>query len=292
MELESGKIIVSSFNIDKITVNNHVVEIELNDGTTKIIGLLKDNIDLFTRTYSVGEKIVCKGRVRKRRKFFCLDIIYISKYMLDTQIDKKFNIQKYVDRFNELLESVTDVDYKKILDNCFNEDVKELYFEYPAAQGNHHNYIHGLIQHSIEVVDISLTIGQYFGDINKDLLITAGLLHDIGKLKSYDLDDEGKITKTDWEALLGHLSISALFVSKITPNEIDQKKIMLLYHTILSHHGELSWGSPVIYKTKEAYILHTADNISSTMNHLDLLKYTGNWSEKDDTSYNRNWFRG
>jgi putative nucleotidyltransferase with HDIG domain len=293
MELESGKIITGTFVIEKITVRDHVVEIEINDGTSKIIGLLKDNIDLFSKTYNVGEKIVCKGRVRKRRKYFCLDLVYISKHMLDTKIDKKFNVQKYIDRFEELIISVTDVDYKKILENCFNEDVKELFFEYPAAKGNHHNYIHGLLQHSIEVVDISLMLCQYFGEINKDLLVTAGLLHDIGKLKAYDLDDEGKISKTNWEALLGHLPISALFVSKIAPNEVDQVKVMLLYHLILSHHGELTWGSPVVCKTKEAYILHRADELSSTINHLDQLKYdTNNWSEKDNTSFNRSWFRG
>jgi 23S rRNA maturation-related 3'-5' exoribonuclease YhaM len=291
MEFESGKIITGSFTIERITFRDHVVEIELNDGTTKIIGLLKDNIDLFSKTYSVGEKIICKGRVRKRRKYFCLDIIYLSKHMLDTQIDKKFDVQKYIDRFYELIASVTDVDYKKVLDNCFNEDVKELYFEYPAAQGNHHNYIHGLVQHSIEVVDISLLIGQYFSDVDRELLITAGLLHDIGKLKAYDLDDEGKISKTNWEALLGHLSISALFVSKIAPNDVDQTKIMLLYHLILSHHGELNCGSPIVCKTKESYILHRADEISSTLNHLDLLKYTNGWSEKDNTSFSRTWFK-
>jgi putative nucleotidyltransferase with HDIG domain len=294
MEFQAGQVFTGSFTIDKIEFNEHFVEIELNNGTTKIQGILKDNIDLFSKTYKVGDKIVCKGRVRKKRKNFCLDLIYITQNMLDPQTEvQKFNVQKYIDRFDELVASIVDSDYKKIIENCFNDDVKELYFTYPAAKGNHHNYVHGLLQHSIEVVDISLSVANYFGEYNRDLLICAGLLHDIGKLKAYDMDEDLKVLKTDWEMLLGHLSISSLFVSKIAPSDIDQKKIMLLYHAILSHHGELEKGSPVVCKTKESYIVHRADEISATMNHLSLLKYNENgWSEKDTTSFDRTWFKG
>jgi len=294
MDFQAGQVFTGSFVIDKIEFNEHFVEIELNNGTTKIQGILKDNIDLFSKTYKVGDKIVCKGKVRKKRKNFCLDLIYITQNMLEQQEEmQKFNVQKYIDRFDELVTSIVDPDYKKIIENCFNDDVKELYFTYPAAKGNHHNYVHGLLQHSIEVVDISLSVANYFGEYNRDLIICAGLLHDIGKLKAYDMDEDLKVLKTDWEMLLGHLSISSLFVSKIAPSDIDQKKIMLLYHAILSHHGELEKGSPVVCKTKEAYIVHRADEISATMNHLSLLKYSENgWSEKDTTSFDRTWFKG
>lgn len=293
MELIQGELVTGSYIIEKITVNTKYVEIQLINDTTKILGILKDNIDLFSKTYQIGEKVVCKGRVRKRRKNFCLDIIYISKNILEQQVNKKIDSQKLIDRFYELVESVSDEDYKNILENCFNDDIKEIYFTYPAAQNVHHNYTHGLLEHSIEVVDISLSIADYFGKVNRDLLICAGLLHDIGKLKSYDIDDELKVVKTDWEKLLGHLSMSSLFVSKITSVETDQKKVMHLYHIVLSHHGHLEFGSPIECKTKEAYIISKSDEISSTINRLDLLKYDENgWSEKDNTSFNRFWFRG
>ena len=286
MELEQGKIITGKFVIDKISVNEHFVDITLNDGTTKIQGVLKDNIDLFSKTYKVGDEIICKGKVRKKRKNYCLDLIYITQNMLDSQINNKFDVQKIIDRFYELVESISDDDYKRIIDNCFNEDVKELYFTYPASKNRHHNYMHGLVQHSVEVVDISLLISNYFKNVNRDLIVCSGLLHDIGKLKSYDME-ENSIIKTDWDLLLGHLPMSSLFVSKITPVEIDQDKIMLLYHSILSHHGE---NGPTLCKTKEAYILNKADEISSTMNQLDMLKYDENgWSKTETNGF---WFKG
>jgi putative nucleotidyltransferase with HDIG domain len=290
-ELEQGKIVTGLYLIEKISVNGRLVELELNSGTNKTFGVLKDNVDLFTKTYSVGEKVFCKGRIRKRRKNFCLDIIYISKNMLETKIQNKINLEKLVARFDELISLVSDLDYKKVLQNCFNDDVRDLFFEYPAAKENHHSYTHGLLQHSIEVVDICLFFTSYFEDLDKDLLICAGLLHDIGKLKSYDINEDLKIEKTAWDSLLGHLPISALFVSKIIPQEIEPQKIMLLYHMILSHHGELHHGSPVICKTKESYLLNKADEISSTLGHIDNLKFEKNWSEPDKINSNRTWYR-
>jgi 3'-5' exoribonuclease len=290
MEQELNKIIIKSFVIDKISINDKYVEIELNDGTTKTIALLKDNIDIFSKTYAIGDKVVCKGRMRKRRKNECLDLIYIKKDTLESKIENKFNVEELISRFNEIVTSIDDVDYKSILTNCFNDDVKELYFIYPAARSKHHNYTHGLLQHSIQVVDISLFLANYANDVDKNLIKCAGLLHDIGKLKSYDVNDDfTNIEKSDWEHLLGHLSISALFVSKIIPSDVDSKKAMLLYHILLSHHEKLEWGSPVVCKTKEAFIISKADQISCDLNHINSLKYKDSWSELDKS--NKSWFR-
>jgi putative nucleotidyltransferase with HDIG domain len=289
MELEHGKIITGSFIIKKITIFEQIVEIQLiNEENNEIIGLLKNNIDIFVKTCFLGDKIICKGKLRKKRKCFCLDIIYVSKNTLDSQVNEKFDVNLYIDKFNKIISSVIDTDYKKILENCFNDDVKELYFSYPASKDKNHNYKHGLLQHSIEVVEICLFFVEYFKDLNRDLLICASLLHDIGKLKSYDYDNNLKIEKTNWDNLLGHLSISALFLSKITLPDIDEEKIMLLYHLILSHHGELQYGSPIVCKVKESYILNKANDLSSTFNYLDMLSYTNDWSED---KFNRNWFR-
>jgi 3'-5' exoribonuclease len=293
MEFENGKIISGSFLIEKITSSKNIVEIELNNGTTKIQSFIKHNADIFIKTYVVGDKIFCKGKVIKRRKKVYLDLIYISKGT-NTPItlpkDNQFNIDFYIKRFEEIVNDIKDPDYRLIIDNCFNNDFKELFFTYPAAKKHHHNYTHGLLQHTIEVVDISLFLANFVKDLNIDLLLCASLLHDIGKLKAYDVDENLEITRTDWGHLLGHLSISALFVSKIVPPDIDSKKIMILYHMILSHHGKHQWGSPVEYKMKEAYILHMADMLSAELNGFNVLKYINSWSETNAS--NRTWFKG
>lgn len=293
MELEENKIITGLYTINKIiVVSKDTLEIELDNGTTQITGVLRNNIDTFLNVCSVGEKIVCKGKVVKREKFY-LEIIYISRNNLNLNLEKKFNYNDLVSRFEKLVNSVKNKVFKEILNECFNDDVKELFFEYPASKENHHNYIHGLLEHSVEVAEISLSISSHFENIDNDLLICGSLLHDIGKLKSFDVDENFKVSKTNWNELLGHLSISALFLSKITPVDADQEKIMLLYHVILSHHGDLDRGSPVVCKTKEAYIVNKADLISSTFSHIENLKIDSNgWTEKDNIKDFDSWYIG
>jgi len=287
MILENGKFITGSFLIEKISFKKDIAEIEINDDSNKLIAVLKNNIDVFIKNFSVGQRIICQGKIREIKKKKYLDVVYISKNMLEINKQKKIDVQGYTDRFYELILSVSDKDYKKILDTCFNDDVKELFFKYPAAQNNHHNYKHGLLQHTIEVVDISIFLAQYFENINQDLLICSGLLHDIGKLKTYEVNEDLKIEKNNWEKLLGHLPVSALFLPKITHEDCNPDKLMLLYHCILSHHGRLEWGSPIKCKTKEAFILHKADEVSSALNKIELINYDeNNWSEKNE------WFGG
>jgi 23S rRNA maturation-related 3'-5' exoribonuclease YhaM len=261
MELENGKIITKSFKISKINVSEKSAEVTLIDeNLEKILGILKDNIGIFTSTYSVGEKVMCKGMIRKLRKNFCLDIIWISKTNLENDaIQEKFDANDYQERFLKIIEDIKDVDYKRILTNCFNEDVLNLFFSYPATKTEHHNYISGLLKHSVDVVEISLILANRNTNIDKDLLCCAGLLHDIGYLKSYDVDDATQsVTITEWEDMLGHSSMSALFISKILTQDVEQKKALSLYSLVLNHHKNE-------YNSKESFILNKADEISIFM---------------------------
>jgi hypothetical protein len=128
MEYIPGQIVTGSFVIEQISVNNKFAEIMIKNDDLRILAILKDNVDLFAKTYSIGEKIACKGKIRKRRKFNCLDLIYISKNILETKITNKFNLETYLQRYQELTDSIKDQDYKQVLNCLFNEDVKELFF--------------------------------------------------------------------------------------------------------------------------------------------------------------------
>ncbi|MDD5649340.1 MAG: HD domain-containing protein [Candidatus Nanoarchaeia archaeon] len=305
MEFEPGKFILGKFLIRKITIVKEIeLELEHINDKTILKAIIKDNIDKFILNYFVGDKVFCKGKVSTSSQTHgskYIELVYITKNLEEDVLStsaknetKTICLERYIQRFDEIVEGIKDVDYKSVIINCFNDDVKELFFSYPASQSHHHNYTHGLLQHSIEVVDICLLLADYFGDFNKDLLSCAGLIHDIGKLKSYDIEDM-KVIKSNWECLLGHLPISSLFVSKIVPENIDSNKIMLLYHMILSHHGRLEWHSPVVPKTKEAFILHQADLISSSYKTINFLNYKNNWRIEDNTNKNefsnKTWYK-
>jgi 3'-5' exoribonuclease len=142
----------------------------------------------------------------------------------------------------------------------------------PSAKIYHHNYQGGLLEHTVEVLEICKTACQIFPQLDKDLLYTGAILHDVGKLKAYDYDllsidisNEGK--------MLDHLFISADMVKeKINSMDMDMPDNlqMQLLHLILSHHGEVrnGWGSPVDPKIPEAVALHHADNLDAKVKGL------------------------
>ncbi|MBS3762021.1 MAG: HD domain-containing protein [Planctomycetes bacterium] len=146
----------------------------------------------------------------------------------------------------------------------------------PAASHHHHNYLGGLAEHTLEVWELAERFcAQYEEQINRELMLAGAALHDIGKIRCYELLS-GVSEHTDEGYLLNHIFISSSMISNlwdrnVTPEvesenkeEASELKHVLL-HIILSHHGKKEWGSPVIPQTPEALLIHYCDQISATM---------------------------
>jgi len=278
---------VDDFIIQQIDCqNNSLAKLDLLDDSGNIaIAYIKDNVDLFLNTYKVNDKICCKYISKEVDDVKILNIIAITKCVIET-----IDFDKYKSKFEKIITDIKDSDYKKIIDELFVGDILGDFLMFPAAKRNHHNYKHGLLQHSVDVVEIALYLSNFVTKPNLDLIRIAGLIHDIGKINAYDFDEkDNKIIRNESDDLLGHLSISALFISKIVPKDIDYDKIMLLYHVILSHHGELSYGSPVVPRTKEALLINKADVLSASLNHINnLVPLSSGWTKFDDNT-KRTW---
>ncbi|OGV96757.1 hypothetical protein A2W24_03650 [Microgenomates group bacterium RBG_16_45_19] len=133
----------------------------------------------------------------------------------------------------------------------------------PGGKLWHHNYVGGLLEHTLKIVEICKKACELYPTLDRDLLITAALLHDIGKISQYqvgsfiDYSDEGR--------LIGHIVEGDRIVSdkiKQMP-EFPEVLAMKLRHLILSHQGELQMGSPVVPQTLEAIVLHNADEMDA-----------------------------
>jgi len=149
----------------------------------------------------------------------------------------------------------------------FNDpDLREKFGKAPAGKLWHHNYLGGLLEHTLSVTQIASEVGKMYPDINQDLLIAAGLLHDIGKIETYifktffDFTDEGR--------LVGHIVLGAQLVAGKIKLIVDfPKKLETeLTHLILSHQGKLEHASPVVPMTLEGLILYYADEMDSNAN--------------------------
>ncbi|MBU3941893.1 MAG: HD domain-containing protein [Nanoarchaeota archaeon] len=170
------------------------------------------------------------------------------------------------DMYSELKSAIADVknqDIKKLLENIFNDPAMEAKFkEHPGAIEIHHNWIGGLLEHTLEVLKYSILSLKLFTGLDKDLLIAGALLHDIGKLD--ELEVTSRIKGSDSGQLVGHIVLSTIFVSN-EMDKIDFKKELKnkLLHIIVSHHGKTEYGSPKQPMFPEAVVIYYADEMSS-----------------------------
>lgn len=136
----------------------------------------------------------------------------------------------------------------------------------PAAKSIHHAVLGGLLEHTVSVVGVCRLLAEYYPALDRDLLLAAAILHDVGKVR--ELSWDRVFDYTDAGRLLGHISLGALLVEERIraipdfPEPLAQR----LLHCILSHHGELEWGSPKRPKTLEALVLHYAEDLDGKVN--------------------------
>ncbi|HHT66805.1 MAG TPA: HD domain-containing protein [Erysipelotrichaceae bacterium] len=174
--------------------------------------------------------------------------------------------EELIKRFNDHVASIKNQDCLKIL-NYMLEKYKDKLFSFPAAVSIHHDYSSGLLMHSVTMADIAKFLCPIY-EADHDLVVTGCLLHDLGKT----IELEGPIVyRYSLEGrLLGHISIMCAEL-KIAAEQLDiQSEVpLLLQHMILSHHGQLEFGSPILPLTKEAMLLSLIDNLDSKMVVVD-----------------------
>ena len=156
---------------------------------------------------------------------------------------------------------------KKLLESIFVED-KEFLQEFSfhsAAKSVHHSYVGGLLEHTLSVAKLCRFYAEHYQDLNKDILISAALCHDIGKMK--ELSEFPRNDYSDEGQLLGHIMIGYTMLSEkiaLIPDFPTTLRSEFL-HCILSHHGELEFGSPKKPATMEALALSFADNTDAKL---------------------------
>lgn len=175
-------------------------------------------------------------------------------------------LNEMIDEWNAVVGSISNNYLQILLKNIFTTENFNQFCRTPAGKGWHHAYIHGLLEHTLEIVKICDLMCVLHSEIKRDLLITGALLHDFGKTE--ELSSDTIFDYTDKGKLIGHIVISAIEVEKASqtipefPTELKNQ----LLHLILSHQGKLEFASPVEPKTLEAIVLYQADELSAKTN--------------------------
>ncbi|PKL68989.1 MAG: hypothetical protein CVV28_02410 [Methanobacteriales archaeon HGW-Methanobacteriales-1] len=247
-----------SFNDTKEGANLEIQElfgkIELG-----IVHKISGKIEEFPENSGKFNMVVMK--IQKTKNF------NIEDYQPEAQTNRNLNIKYVKDQVSFMKDEV----FKNLV-CCFMEsEYWENFTTSPAAMRHHHNYNSGNLEHSVNVMKICNTMNHCYKDLNKDLLSTGALLHDMGKIKTYTLD-KTMVTMTPEGETFGHLYLSSklledLFLRYHAMNgePFPQEHKDALMHLILSHHGDVTngWGSVVNPNTPEAIVLHYADLLDS-----------------------------
>lgn len=169
---------------------------------------------------------------------------------------------------HQALASIENVNIAKIVSATLKHYENEFY-SFPAAAKIHHDFMGGLATHVSGMLRLAKVMCDVYPQINRDYLYAGVILHDLGKIE--ELSSPVLTEYTTAGKLLGHISIIAARLLQIGSDLglEDSEELLLLRHMVLSHHGQLEFGSPVRPETLEAEMLNFIDNIDARINILD-----------------------
>jgi 3'-5' exoribonuclease len=175
----------------------------------------------------------------------------------------------------ELIETVQSGRLRELLDLFFGEG-SEIWLRFrdaPAAKVYHQAYRHGLLEHTLSVAQAVSAAANFFPGIDRDVAVAGALLHDIGKTEAYN-DDPLAIDLTDLGRLQGEIPLGYYMVRRRIEDipGFDPSLAQAVLHIILSHHGSLEHGSPVVPCTREAVLVHMIDNLGGRLGSFDRLE--------------------
>ncbi|WP_082234721.1 3'-5' exoribonuclease YhaM [Halobacillus massiliensis] len=230
----------------------------------------QEDEDLFTQ----GELVKVNGEIGKFRNRPQLKIHGIRPAQSTDGVQAADFIEKAPVKKEELMERVTEAIFEmnnanlQRLTRHFVKKYQDDLFTYPAAVRNHHNYVSGLAHHVVSMLNIARQLKTMYPEINKDLLYTGIILHDLGKIR--ELSSTTSPSYTLEGRLIGHIPIMVQEVQEAAKElQIEGEEVTILQHMVLSHHGKAEWGSPKPPLVREAELLHQIDMIDSQMNTLN-----------------------
>mgnify|MGYP000397026500 FL=1 len=200
------------------------------------------------------------------------------------------NIDEMMMELTKIITGVNNPYYKQVLTKLFidNTEFAEAFKKHSAAKSVHHGFIGGLLEHTLSVAKMCDFFAKQYPILNRDLLMTSAICHDIGKV--YELSDFPMNDYTDAGQLLGHIVMGSEMLGKIMDSipDFPTKLKNELKHCILAHHGELEYGSPKKPALIEAMALNLADNADAKIETMtELLNSNSSASSDQWLGYNR-----
>ncbi len=247
----------------------------LADRTGEIAARVWDNAEQLAAVFAPGSVVHVRGRVDEYQGKLQLIVdqattcdsreIELSDYLVASRRDPLAMMEEVDAAIGE----VENLHLQALLQAFFGDpEFRTRFSESAGAKALHHSFVSGLLEHTVSVLRVLLTLHESHPQLDRDLLICGALLHDIGKIE--ELETTVAIEYTDTGRLLGHTVLTDRMVCDRVqqvegfPPELSD----LLMHMLLSHHGQKEYGAPIVPMTAEACALHYADNLDAHVQYF------------------------
>jgi len=285
----SGCYLVREKRVAKTRNGRPFLNLTLVDRTGEISAKVWDRAEALGSRFNEGDVIQIEGQAGSYRDQIQLTVsdLIPSEAPPDPGIFLESSPEdpaKMVRSLRECLRQIEDRHLKGLVDSFLSDRVFMARFKTaPAAKNFHHSYLGGLLEHTLSVCRMAIQVAEHYPELNRDLLLSAAFLHDIGKIR--ELTYDFLIDYTDEGRLVGHLVLgTAMLDEKLTSlKDFPRKWAVRLKHLILSHHGQYDFGSPKVPKFLEAFALHLIDDLDAKMNGLGRFmerdRHEGAWTD-------------
>lgn len=272
-ELIMGELLIASAEVKTTTTGRPFTALVLMDGENRI------NAKIWNCSQPPKEGVVIsltgKPNIYNNEVSIIIDSYDETDYSVEDYYEHgPIDIEVLYANINALIAMINNVALEGLVSKIFS-DYKRLWIQKPSAVSHHHNYIGGNIQHSYEVAATSLSLAHFYKeeckmDLDLDIVIAGGLLHDLGKLWCYEINS-GVSSANIYCALQDHIVIGyqkLVDIAKELCINLESSWFMKLAHIITSHHGLKEYGSPVQPAIPEAVIVSEADMLSFKMSAI------------------------
>ncbi|MDQ6776622.1 MAG: HD domain-containing protein [Actinomycetota bacterium] len=258
------------------------LKLALGDRTGSVVAMVWDEVPRVRELCRLGEIVHVSGRYSVHPRhggqlgLQALRAAADGEYEADDLVDGPPRSAEQMETdLRGLLATIQNPHLRRLLGLVFGEGTATwaAYRDAPAAKYYHQAYRHGLLEHCLGVAQAVSAISATFPGVDRDVAVTGALLHDIGKLEAYRMRG-GTIEMSDVERLQGEIPLGYYRVRRAIerldgfPAELAQAVL----HIILSHHGSLEHGSPVVPCTREATLVHMVDNLGGRLGSFDRIE--------------------
>jgi len=251
------------------------LQMELSDRSGSISARMWNASEAVYRSFENGDYVQVEGTTQLFQGAMQLIATRIARVDVSKVEEDDFSplpaveVDKLAVRLNEIARTITNPHLLNLAE-CFlmDEELMDKLLRAPAGIKNHHAYHGGLLQHIVGLMEVVNRIAPCYPQIDRDLLLTGAMLHDIGKID--ELGYQRDLTYTDEGQLIGHLVMAVSLLDrkigeseKLSGEPFPTEIALRLKHMIVSHHGEYEYGSPKLPMTVEAVALYCLDNLDA-----------------------------